>query len=746
MTKLIGVALLDVLRSYDKVYTYIAPAEAENLSLDQLVGRLVTIPFGSRNGLKQGVVMEASSVMETSQYRLKRARSINLDLPPLSSQALCAATYMRDRFYCSTGAALRCFLPAYVTSGSVLKTEKFAILTSKCRELELLTRELRIRSHGAIKALEALLEYGECSLEQLRLSTGITSAMINKLKALGVIAIEERMTEAGRRQAHPQEFCLQVKLLPQQIVAADALCRAIDRDQHSMLLLHGVTGSGKTEVYMEAIRHALSQGKGALVIVPEIALTPQYQRRFEAVFGDQVAVLHSAMTEASRRQTWMQVANGEIKILVGPRSALFAPITNPGIIVVDEQHDSSYRSETTPKYDAIIMAEQLASLYNIPLVQGSATPSLDTYKRATDGEITLLTMDKRANNKPMPQVNVVDIRKDRGYPVSESLLVAIGDNIRSGGKTMILLNRRGFSTSVTCGDCGVTLKCPSCGVRLNWHRQANRLVCHYCGFTTSMPDTCYACGSTNLHQRGAGIQFVEDYLMERFPQTPVFRLDSDSVTYKRGREDILSAFRQSHAGILIGTQMISKGHDFPDVTLVGVLGIDNILQSEGYLGPEQAFQIMMQTAGRAGRSELSGRVIIETTEPDNFCIRAVRNYDYTYFYRQETLLRQKLNYPPYGQIASCSFIGPDDRATYDRCLAFKQHVQGQRPGDMTIAGPARPVVPKQGGKYRWKLIIKRAELDPPLHRDLIELVECNSWGDKGLIHMSLDFNPDSVIN
>ena len=745
MTKIIGVALLDVLRSYDKVYSYIVPVEAESMSLDQLVGRLVSVPFGLHDNLKLGVVMEASSVVDTTGYKLKRARSINLDVPALSSQALCAATYMRDRFYCSTGAALRCFLPSYITTKSVVKTVKVAVFASDNNDLDSLVKNYNIRSHGAIKALDALISYKEATVEQLKLSTGISAGMIKKLTSLGVITIEERVVDEIV-EISKQEFQLPVSLLPEQIVAAKSICDAIDSNFHEIILLHGVTGSGKTEVYMEAIRHAIAQGMGALVIVPEIALTPQTQRRFERVFGGQVAVLHSAMSEATRRRTWMQVAKGEVRILVGPRSALFAPVNNLGLIVVDEQHDGSYRSETTPKYDAILMAEELSRLYNIPLVLGSATPSIDIYKRALDGEITLLSMAKRANNKPMPKVNVVDLRKDRGYPISDTLIDSIRENIRTSGKTMILLNRRGFATSVVCGDCGATLKCPSCGVRLNWHRQAKRVVCHYCGYTTAMPEKCYSCGSTKLVQRGAGIQFVEEYIKEKFPDVPLFRLDSDSVTYGNDREDILAAFRESKAGILLGTQMISKGHDFPDVTLVGILGIDSTLGSEGYLGPEQAFQIMMQTAGRAGRADLLGKVVIETSEPDNFCIKAVCNYDYNYFYRQEITMRERLGYPPYGQIASCVFVGPDDRATFDKCLSFKQDVLAKRLPDLLIAGPARPVVPKQSGKYRWKLILKRSNTVKPLHEDVISVVDKTEPKSQGLIHLSLDFNPDSVLN
>ena len=746
MTKLIGVALLDVLRNYDKVYTYIAPAETEDLDLDQMVGRLVSVPFGLHNETKQGVIMEVSSVLDTSGRKLKMARSINLDVPALSSQSLCAATYMRDRFYCSTGDALRCFLPAYITSKSVVKTEKVAVFVSSNRDLESLVKDLRIRSQGAIKALEALIDYDQIAVEQLKLTTGISQPLINKLRSACVISIEERVVKEEIEHKLLQSYHLPIQLLPEQIKVSQSICKAIDFGEHKVMLLHGVTGSGKTEVYMEAIRHAIANGKGALVIVPEIALTPQTQRRFQQVFGSQVAVLHSAMTEPKRRQTWMQVARGEVKILVGPRSALFAPVSQLGLIVVDEQHDGSYRSETTPKYDAILMAEELSRLYDIPLVLGSATPSIDMYKRAMDGEIELLSMKKRANNKPMPKVSVVDLRKDRSYPISETLLNAISENIKTGGKTMILLNRRGFATSVVCEDCGATLKCPSCGVRLNWHRQAKRVVCHYCGYTTAMPEKCYSCGSDKLVQRGAAIQFVEEYLKEKLPDVPLFRLDSDSVTYGNGREDILSAFRESKAGILIGTQMISKGHDFPDVTLVGILGIDSILQSEGFLGPEQAFQIMMQTAGRAGRADKLGKVIVETFEPDNFCIRALCNYDYDYFYKQESLLRERLAYPPYGQIASCVFVGPEDRETYDKCLEFKKKVISKGIPDVSVMGPARPLVPKQGGKYRWKIIIKRGDMIKPLYKDVISVVDKAETKGKSGIHLSLDFNPDTVIN
>ncbi len=740
---------MDVLRSYDKTYTYIAPPEAEGVADYDLIGRLVTVPFGNESRLRKAIILEVSSRSEgAASYRLKTALQVHMDIPALNSRSLAAAMFMRDRFYCSTGEALRCFMPAFITEKPKAKTQRVAVFISSTSDKDSLIAELRLRSMAAIKALDALMEYGQCPITELKLTTGVTTAQLNRLRDRGVIAIEERPLQLPPPACGPRTPAAPLRLNPAQLAAAQAIEAAVKSGCPSRFLLHGVTGSGKTEVYMQAIRGCIEQGKGALVIVPEIALTPQFQRRFEAVFGARVTVLHSAMTETQRRLRWQQVAAGGISIVVGPRSALFAPVRNLGLIVVDEQHDGSYRSEQTPKYDAVLMAEKMSEIYSIPVVEGSATPSVDSYQRALDGDMILLKLDARANNRPMPKVTIVDLRRDRGYPVSNTLLKEIGANIASGGKTMILLNRRGFATTVSCGDCGRVLKCPSCGVRLHWHRNAARLVCHYCGFTTTMPDSCYSCGSHNLIQRGAAIQFVEESIKEAYPNAAVFRLDSDQITYKNTQEQILDSFRQSQAGVLIGTQMISKGHDFPDVTLVGILGIDSILQSEGYLGPEKAFQAMMQTAGRAGRGTLPGRVFIETTEPDNFCIRAVKNSDYEYFFNQEMTLRRRLNYPPFGQIASCCFVGDQDRATYDACLEFKEQVLQSRYPDLFIAGPARPVVPKQGGKYRWKLILRRDGADTaPLYKDLIAAAESPEAGDSsGGIRMSLDFNPDSVIN
>lgn len=749
MSKLIGVALLDVLRSYDKTYTYIAPPEVEGVADSDLIGRLVTVPFGGERKVRKGIILEVSSQAgEPVAYKLKTAQQVNMEVPALSSRSLCAAMFMRDRFYCSTGEALRCFMPSFVTEKPKSKTQRIAVFICPTADRDTLIAQLKLRNVAVIKALEALMEYGQCPINELKQTTGVTTPQLNRLRDRGVITLEERPLQLTPPAGAPRTPAAPVRLNTAQSAAAQAIAAAVKEGCPRHFLLHGVTGSGKTEVYMQAIRGCMEQGKGALVIVPEIALTPQYQRRFEAVFGAQVTVLHSAMSDAQRRLRWQQVAAGGISIVVGPRSALFAPVRNLGLIVVDEQHDGSYRSEHTPKYDAVLMAEEMSRIYNIPLVEGSATPSVDSYQRALNGEMILLKLDARANNQPMPTVSTVDLRRDRGYPISNTLLREIGSNIASGGKTMILLNRRGFATSVSCGDCGRVLKCPSCGVRLHWHRGASRLVCHYCGFTTTMPDSCYSCGSHNLIQRGAAIQFVEQCIREAYPNAPVFRLDSDQITYKNSRAQILDSFRESKAGVLIGTQMISKGHDFPDITLVGILGIDSILQSEGYLGPEKAFQAMMQTAGRAGRGNMPGRVFIETTEPDNFCIRAVRNSDYEYFFNQEMTLRRQLNYPPFGQIASCCFVGDNDRATFDACLKFKDEILRRRYPDLFIAGPARPVVPKQSGKYRWKLILRRDGADTaPLHEDLIAAVESPEANDiSGLIRLSLDFNPDSVVN
>ncbi len=467
---------------------------------------------------------------------------------------------------------------------------------------------------------------------------------------------------------------------------------------------------GKTEVYLQLIKRVLEKGKTAIMLVPEISLTPQMVNRFFARFGDCISVLHSKLMLGERYDQWQKVKEGKSKILIGARSAIFAPMENLGIVIIDEEHDTSYKSDTTPRYNAKEIARYLCKNNNIPLVLGSATPDIDTFYKAQVGKIELLQLSKRANNSNLPEVTIVDLKQELANGnrsmISGILKQKIEENLKEKAQTILFLNRRGYSTFVMCRECGFTAKCRNCNISLTYHMAENKLKCHYCGYETKVFNICPVCGSKKVKYFGTGTQKLEAEIKSMFPNASTIRMDVDTVTKKNSHEEILEKFKNENIDILIGTQMVVKGHHFPNVTLVGVIAADGSLNIDDFRASERTFQILTQVEGRAGRGEKSGQVIVQTYNPDNFSIECAKNQDYDMFYESEIILRKRLKYPPFSDIILLNLTSQDEENIERSAIKLYKILQKNAENRLEIFRPMPSPINKIKNKYRWRIIAK----------------------------------------
>ena len=605
------------------------------------------------------------------------------------------------------------------TTRSTYKKEKRYV--SLTENIELLTEAKEKaakdkRLAGQLRVFSAICPGESISVEELKEKASVTDSPIHTLLQKGVLVERRRQEKRDVFQLEDYTPTQPFYPTPEQAQALALLREEEQKEGKRPILLHGVTGSGKTEIYMQLIEHVIMEGKQAIVLVPEISLTPQIMERFISRFGKRVSVTHSRLSLGERLDQWRKARDGEISIIIGPRSALFMPFSNLGVIVMDECHESSYISDVTPKYHTREVARKLSELTGALLVMGSATPDIDSYHRAVTGEFLLLQLKERTKGSRLPEVFVTDMRKELeegnrsafGLPLQQ----AIRENLEKGQQTMLFLNRRGYSTFVSCRKCGEVLTCPSCNVSYTYHASDKALVCHYCGKEVPVPKTCPSCGSHYIRYFGTGTQKIEEETRRLFPEASVLRMDADTTTGKNGHARILELFGKGKADILIGTQMIAKGHDFPNVTLVGILAADLSLNLGTYQAAENCFQLITQAAGRAGRGELPGQVFIQTYQPENHAIRMAAAQDYEGFYQEEILLRQAMEYPPFSHIFSVLITGEMEQEVIlaaQRLGAFMNHY-AERAG-CTVVGPAPAPLPKFRGEFRWQIFAKGTDAE-----------------------------------
>ncbi len=610
------------------------------------------------------------------------------------------------------------------------------------------------KAKAQVRLLEIMEEYEEIPLTDLIAFSGSTRSSINGLKEKGLIDIELREI---RKDIFENEKNISYKkpvLNDEQKNAVDTIIEKRKDGEYHEFLIKGVTGSGKTEVYLELCEHIINEGKTAVILVPEIALTPQIRQRFFNRFGSLVAVLHSALSISERKEEWRKIKNGEVKIAVGARSAVFAPFSKLSMIIVDEEHETTYKSENSPRYDAKDVATYLMKKNKGTLVLSSATPSVVNYYRALNGESTLILLNKRYNKNPLPYVSVVDMKeelKSGNHGVLSGELVEKLEEVRDESKkAILLLNRRGYSTFVSCRDCGYVVKCKKCDVALTYHNTEGALKCHYCGGVEPVPTVCPECRRSSIRYFGTGTQKLEEELYKIFPESKIIRMDNDTTTTKMSHERLLNRFKKENPAILIGTQMIAKGLDFKDVSLVGVVAADSTLFVGGYYGNEKTFSLITQVCGRAGRGDSKGYAVVQTYQPEHYSIIASKTQDYEKFFENEINFRQKTKYPPFCDLINIVFTGGNENKIYEFADSIKKLMTvsvdkyNERKEYISMYGPSLCTVGKIRDKYRFHILIKCTKAEK-IKKSLFEALKELMKKAPSDIAVSVDVNPVNFI-
>jgi len=702
-------------------YHYRIPdAFAEQLQ----VGMRVKVGLGKAHRDMVGYCV-AIEVVPQAPDRLKPIEAV-IDAQPICSLHLLKLVQWMSQYYLTPlGQVLEAVIPAGVRSQAGTR-QRVLLVPSATASDSLLVDRLPTRQRQILQQL--ILAGQPLEGEVLRQLTGCSSAPIQRLREAGFIETRtERVFEAGRADQESVPLVAQPALTADQRLALVAIRDALDSSQHQTILLHGVTGSGKTEVYMQAIEHALTFRRQSIVLVPEISLTPQTRTRFQSRFG-QVAVMHSHMSDGERHYQWRRISEGEARVVIGARSAVFAPVPHLGLIILDEEHENSFKQDTIPRYHARDVALHRAALEHVPLVLGSATPSMESFRRGLLGQYRVVTLPRRIHNRPLPNVTTIDLRTRKSDPhqgaISTPLFEAMRDTLREEGQIILLLNRRGFATSIQCPACGYVVSCPDCDLHLTHHHEGSKAVCHYCDYMIPTPPVCPKCKFDGIRYTGLGTQRLEMEVKRRFPQATVARMDSDTMRKPGSHERTLSEFRGGRIRILLGTQMIAKGLDFPNVLLVGVINADTALHFPDFRAAEKTFQLVTQVAGRTGRGDRPGRVLVQTFSPEHPAIAFACHHDYQGFMGQELAIREKFGYPPYGSLARIIVRGPELMSTESFAEQVGKQIGKLRSqlglDQVRVLGPAAPPIARLRGNHRFHLLLL-AEDPGQLHRLLTRL-------------------------
>lgn len=607
---------------------------------------------------------------------------------------------------------------------------------------------LRGRAYVQARMLEILSSADVLSVADLVKFSGGSYSSAKSLELKGLISFKH--IRVNRSTLPEVERDVKKKLTPEQEKAFSEIKKAVENNVFKSFLLHGVTGSGKTEVFLQAIEECVNSNKTALMLVPEISLTPQMVARFSARFGKRIAVLHSGLSLGERYDEWNRIRNREADIVIGARSAVFAPLDNIGIIIIDEEHESSYKSEMLPRYNTHDVARYRAKQNNCVFLTASATPKIESYYDAVRGKTQLLEIKNRVNKSILPDVNIIDMREElsngNNSVFSQKLIEEIELNLKNGEQTILFLNRRGYSTFVSCRSCGYVAECPHCSISLTYHKFNDTLRCHYCGYTVPNYKVCPSCGSNHIRYFGGGTQKIEEEVHRLFPEASVLRMDIDTTSGKNGHSKILEKFVNEKTDILIGTQMVAKGLDFPDVTLVGVIAADTSLHIDDFRASERTFCLLEQVIGRAGRAEKKGRAIIQTYSPEHPAVTLASTHDYNVFFDSEIKMRNALNYPPFCDIIAICFTGPNDMLV-NRCskeYAKALMTYGNIGSDVRIIGPVRASVSKVKNKYRWQLLLKVKRNKKILSAISDAIAYCRKNNNYECVSIVADVNPNNI--
>lgn len=709
--------------SLDRIFQYRVPEEL----LDAVtVGCQVNVPFGSGNRRRQAYVIGVDTVLAYDASKIKDILGVT-KAPAATGQLIALADWMHERYGCTMAQALKTVLPVKKSVKEVKRTAYFLADREGAQQLLEKSRKSR-REKARVRLLEAMLKEGCMSKETVTGVLQISASTMKSILQTGVI--REETSQVYRNPVRQrldgwQEVCLNDEQMNAvaSIWQNAAICREHWSREQGMHLLYGITGSGKTEVYMALMEKVLNEGRQIIVLIPEISLTLQTVSRFYARFGSQIAVMNSRLSAGERYDQYMRAKRGEASVMIGPRSALFTPFDRLGLIIIDEEHESAYQSEIVPRYQAAEVAARRAEMSGALVVLGSATPSVAVYQKAREGMISLHRLTQRARTgSRLPDVKVVDLReefrmKNRGI-LSQSLHEAMDACLKRGDQMMLFLNRRGYAGFVSCRSCGYVVKCRHCDVSMTVHHHT-LLKCHYCGSEQPMPRVCPSCGSPYIAGFGVGTQKVEEFVQKEFPEARILRMDRDTTSGKDDMGRILQTFSEGGADILIGTQMIVKGHDFANVTLVGILAADLSLFAGDYQSSERTFQLLTQAAGRAGRGDRPGEVIIQTYQPEHYCIQTAAAQDYDSFYSQEIRFRQMLHYPPDRQMMVMLAEGEHDQQTGQAVQKLRE-IAGEADFEaVEFIGPSRAGIAKAKDLYRYTMYMK--------HQDIKELMRLRDF-------------------
>ena len=717
----------------DRPFTYKVPEEFNN---EIKIGQIVKVPFGKGNKTSEGFILNLKND-DNIKFKTKNIAAILVKDPVIDEDDINLIEFLREKTLCKYIDAFRLLIPVGIMKGAKAKKKKVIVL--KNEDLS------NIKNPDGYKKIVEFFKTnsGKYTKSELINEHSISQYKLNKLIENEVLSIEEESVFRYNDRVYNKDSAKTLTIEQENII------REYINSDDKMFLLKGVTGSGKTEVYMKLVERVLLEGKSAIILVPEIALTPQMIERFKGRFGVNVALFHSKLSDGERFDEWFRVKEGKAKVIVGARSAIFLPAKNLGLIIIDEEHENTYKSEQNPKYQTKEVAEYLSELKGCKVILGSATPSIETYYRALTGEMKLLELNSRVDNKAMPPMKVIDMRNElkggNKSLFSRELFIAIQERLKRKEQIILFLNRRGFSTFVSCRSCGYVFKCDECDISMTYHKNG-LLICHYCGKTKREPRECPKCHSKYVKFFGAGTQRVEEEVKKYFNNVRILRMDVDTTRDKHSYERIYNTFKNGEADILIGTQMVSKGLDFKNVTLVGILAADMSINIPDYRAAERTFQIITQVAGRAGRGDKQGEVLIQTYTPQHYSLQYAVNYDYEGFYEKEFTVRAMMKYPPFGKLLLINGTSKKEELLknfmHKITMMIKPLVESCL--DIEILGPIPCMISKLKENYRWQIVIK-GEFDSYFSKNIKEILYDENKNVYNDIRISMDINPNNLF-
>lgn len=717
----------------DRPFTYKVPEEFNN---EIKIGQIVKVPFGKGNKTSEGFILNLKNY-DNIKFKTKNIAAILVKDPVIDEDDINLIEFLREKTLCKYIDAFRLLIPVGIMKGAKAKKKKVIVL--KNEDLS------NIKNPDGYKKIVEFFKTnsGKYTKSELINEHSISQYKLNKLIENEVLSIEEESVFRYNDRVYNKDSAKTLTIEQENII------REYINSDDKMFLLKGVTGSGKTEVYMKLVERVLLEGKSAIILVPEIALTPQMIERFKGRFGVNVALFHSKLSDGERFDEWFRVKEGKAKVIVGARSAIFLPAKNLGLIIIDEEHENTYKSEQNPKYQTKEVAEYLSELKGCKVILGSATPSIETYYRALTGEMKLLELNSRVDNKAMPPMKVIDMRNElkggNKSLFSRELFIAIQERLKRKEQIILFLNRRGFSTFVSCRSCGYVFKCDECDISMTYHKNG-LLICHYCGKTKREPRECPKCHSKYVKFFGAGTQRVEEEVKKYFNNVRILRMDVDTTRDKHSYERIYNTFKNGEADILIGTQMVSKGLDFKNVTLVGILAADMSINIPDYRAAERTFQIITQVAGRAGRGDKQGEVLIQTYTPQHYSLQYAVNYDYEGFYEKEFTVRAMMKYPPFGKLLLINGTSKKEELLknfmHKITMMIKPLVESCL--DIEILGPIPCMISKLKENYRWQIVIK-GEFDSYFSKNIKEILYDENKNVYNDIRISMDINPNNLF-